>query len=326
MERGHAEAIAPMVAAALHQAGTAMADVHAISVTVGPGTFTGLRVGLAMAQGLALPGRLPLIPITSLQATALGITSNGANITVCHQAGASGQFYMQRFDQHGAALNAAMLQDHHAVHISPEDILVGSGAHQFIGHGHSQPQHDLPDARLFASYARKLPKVDAAAVQPLYMRSADAKLATVTIQRVGAAHASTLSKLHQSAFAKSWSAADLDAMLAVSGTLALLASAGTVPVGFILLRTVAGEAEILTLATSSTARRKGVARRLLQAIAPYLNAMQCSVLHLEVSADNAAALALYRGAGFDPSGLRRGYYTNQDGSVSDAVLMRRDFP
>ena len=51
MERGQAEALAPMIDACMKSAGVAFADVARIGVTVGPGSFTGVRVGLAAARG-----------------------------------------------------------------------------------------------------------------------------------------------------------------------------------------------------------------------------------------------------------------------------------
>lgn len=65
MERGHAEALLPMIAAVLREAGLAPAAVDLIAVTVGPGSFTGLRIGLAAAHGLALANDIPAIGIAS---------------------------------------------------------------------------------------------------------------------------------------------------------------------------------------------------------------------------------------------------------------------
>src|SRR5690349_14737564 len=54
MERGHADALAPMIKAVMDEAQIAFADLTRIGVTMGPGTFTGVRTGIAMARGLAL--------------------------------------------------------------------------------------------------------------------------------------------------------------------------------------------------------------------------------------------------------------------------------
>ena len=61
MARGHAESLIPMVEAVLAEAGAAYGDLDLIATTVGPGTFTGLRVGLAAARGLAVAGSLPVV-------------------------------------------------------------------------------------------------------------------------------------------------------------------------------------------------------------------------------------------------------------------------
>ncbi len=54
MKRGHAEALMPLLARVIKQAGIAFADLDRIAVTTGPGSFTGLRVGLSAARGIAL--------------------------------------------------------------------------------------------------------------------------------------------------------------------------------------------------------------------------------------------------------------------------------
>jgi tRNA threonylcarbamoyladenosine biosynthesis protein TsaB len=78
MRRGQAEAIAPMARAALDQAGRRFADIDRIAVTVGPGSFTGVRAGLAFARGLALALRRPCVGISTLEALALADGAAGA--------------------------------------------------------------------------------------------------------------------------------------------------------------------------------------------------------------------------------------------------------
>ena len=73
MARGHAEALMPMVEAVMAEARLAYADLDLIATTVGPGTFTGLRVGLATARGLALAADLPIAGVTTFEALVHGI-------------------------------------------------------------------------------------------------------------------------------------------------------------------------------------------------------------------------------------------------------------
>ena len=69
----HASELMPAVAEVMSRAGVGWADLDAIAVGVGPGMFTGLRIGLATARGLAGASGLPLRPVSSLAALAAGI-------------------------------------------------------------------------------------------------------------------------------------------------------------------------------------------------------------------------------------------------------------
>jgi tRNA threonylcarbamoyladenosine biosynthesis protein TsaB len=73
MERGHAEALMPMIDAVLEEAGIAVAALDLIAVTTGPGAFTGLRIGLAAARGLALASGVPALGITRFAAAAAAV-------------------------------------------------------------------------------------------------------------------------------------------------------------------------------------------------------------------------------------------------------------
>ncbi len=73
MARGHAEALLPMIDRVRRAAGIAFADLDRLAVTVGPGHFTGLRIGLAAARGLALATGLPLVGVTTLEAVAAAV-------------------------------------------------------------------------------------------------------------------------------------------------------------------------------------------------------------------------------------------------------------
>src|SRR3954453_2457059 len=105
MDRGHAEALAPMVQRAMQDAGLSFADLERLAVTTGPGTFTGQRVGLAFMRGLRLALKLPLIGITTLEAmAAAAMAETGAFFAaVLHDAKRS-EVYAGLFSRDGVVL------------------------------------------------------------------------------------------------------------------------------------------------------------------------------------------------------------------------------
>lgn len=72
--RGHAERLMPMIEAALGEAGVIFADLDRIAVTTGPGSFTGVRIGVAAARGLALALDIPAVGVGSLEALSLPVS------------------------------------------------------------------------------------------------------------------------------------------------------------------------------------------------------------------------------------------------------------
>jgi ribosomal-protein-alanine N-acetyltransferase len=120
------------------------------------------------------------------------------------------------------------------------------------------------------------------------------------------------------AFDAPWSEGEFRDLLNSAGVLALLDDDG-----FMLLRALADEAEILTLAVAPAARGRGLGRALVEAGAQAAAAAGAETLFLEVAADNAPALPLYAAAGFERVGERRGYYPRPGGAAADAYTLRR---
>ena len=75
MKRGHAEALMPLIARVIKQSGIAFASLDRIAATTGPGSFTGLRVGLSAARGIALAAGKPVVGVTTLTAYAAPVVS-----------------------------------------------------------------------------------------------------------------------------------------------------------------------------------------------------------------------------------------------------------
>jgi ribosomal-protein-alanine N-acetyltransferase len=140
------------------------------------------------------------------------------------------------------------------------------------------------------------------------------------ILAVGPEAAPLLAALHAEAFAPAdrWGAQAIGLMLDLPGHVALLANESGEPAGFAMGRVAADQAEVLTIAVRPGARRAGVGRALMQALADHAAQRGARELFLEVAETNDAARALYAGLGASATGRRRAYYP--DGA--DALVLR----
>ena len=128
-----------------------------------------------------------------------------------------------------------------------------------------------------------------------------------------------LASLHAQAFAAPWSEAEFADLLDQPGVFVVEEADG-----FILIRVVLDEAEILTLAVRPSARRAGLGGRLVGQGAVAAAQAGAVRLFLEVAEDNVAARALYERAGFGQIGRRKAYYAASDGGRTDALVLALD--
>jgi len=114
-----------------------------------------------------------------------------------------------------------------------------------------------------------------------------------------------------------WSPATVRATVEHPGTVAVLVESGCA-----IIRVAADEAELLTIAVEPARRLRGLGSALLAEVIAAAAAGGATRLFLEVAADNAPGLALYRSRGFTEVGRRRGYYPRAD-ARADALIMAR---
>src|SRR5437588_10822850 len=105
MKRGHAEALMPLIGRVMRDSGVAFASLDRIAVTTGPGSFTGLRVGLSAARGIALAANKPVVGVTTLTAYAAPVVSQNPEQPVVSAIDARHeQVYFQVVSGNGAPL------------------------------------------------------------------------------------------------------------------------------------------------------------------------------------------------------------------------------
>jgi len=185
MARGQSERLLPMIEDVMAEAGLDYAALDAIAVTRGPGGFTGVRIGLATARGLALACAAPLIGITNFEAVVSGVAAaeaEGRAILAVLESKRH-EVYLQAFDARRKPLTQPCL-------IAPEDAAAAlpPGPLLLVGDAQSRLRDalsdrdcrvsrapGLSDAALIAALAasRPLPPAEALPPAPLYLRAPD---------------------------------------------------------------------------------------------------------------------------------------------------------
>ena len=182
MERGHAEALVPLLDRVVSNVGAGFGSLDRVAVTVGPGSYTGLRVGIAAARAVGLAARIPVVGVTTLSALLAALVADDNRRVLAAAIDARhGQVYFQAIAPGGQSIVApTLVKVRDAARLMGGSAsLVGSGAVAVAAEtaGNDVLVHDLkpfPDVAwvarlgLVADPAQALPK-------PLYLRGPDAR-------------------------------------------------------------------------------------------------------------------------------------------------------
>jgi tRNA threonylcarbamoyladenosine biosynthesis protein TsaB len=193
MKRGHAEALMPLIARVIKESGVAFASLDRIAVTAGPGSFTGLRVGLSAARGIGLAANKPVVGLTTLTAYAAPVVGQNAEQPVISAIDARhDHVYFQVVSGNGSSLIRPRV-------VPIEEALGASrfGAPHLVGNAAKiladrWPAHALPPFKVDAQIAPEISWVawlgaavspNTAPARPFYLRAPDAKLPTDPLQK-----------------------------------------------------------------------------------------------------------------------------------------------
>jgi tRNA threonylcarbamoyladenosine biosynthesis protein TsaB len=185
MKRGHAEALMPLVARVMKESGIAFAALDRIAATTGPGSFTGLRVGLSAARGFALAANKPAVGITTLTAySAPHVSEYGEHPIIAAIDARHDHVYLQVVTGHGEPLvtpRVAPVEEALAASRFGAPYLVGNAANMLAERWPKDAappvkveQQAAPDITWVAWLAAAVDPA-AAAPRPFYLRAPDAK-------------------------------------------------------------------------------------------------------------------------------------------------------
>lgn len=351
---GHARRLTPMVRAALDRAGVAPEALRWIATDLGPGSFTGVRVGLASAEALALVSGAELLGASSLAALALRAPVRRTLVVPLVPAGRKDVYAgFFRADARGAVSLVA------APEVKPVEALFGEVAEllealqlpavRFIGPGAKReqaaleaawPQSTWPEWRFEGLDAEDLARAArsglgpraglpayGARLDPLYVRSAQAEelvrhrvtaAMPLAVRDLAAADVPAVAVMEREIFSDPWPESFFLGELRQPLVYARVAERDGAVIGYLVAWLGVGTGHLGNLAVAGGQRRRGVARVLLEDLLGAARARGIESVALEVRVSNYPAQALYRAWGFRVVGLRRGYYRD---TGEDALVM-----
>ena len=353
---GHTRRLAPLIQRALDQAKLGAQQLAWVAADLGPGSFTGVRVGLATARALALVSGARLLGASSLTVLAHATAEPRTLVVPLVGAGRRDLYagFFRVASQGRVRLLAAprvgtpeallgALEEVHALVPDHEVRFVGPGAGRererleaaHPGSTRSGLRFDGLSALDLAAATRKpegpgagLPE-PGREMEPAYVRPAQAEervrhkvtgLTPARVRTMASVDLPRIDELEHKLFADPWPRGSFLDALADPRAVCLVAERGEGVAGYLVATALPPVAELQNLGTAPEQQRAGVARALVDALIDTCRARGVRELALEVRVSNGAAQALYRSHGFQLVGLRRGYYRRPE---EDALLMAR---
>jgi len=355
--RTHGERLPGEVLAWLDAHGRSLADVDLFAVIAGPGSFTGLRVGIAAVQGLALASGRAVVAVPTLDALAaphLDHAAPGTIVAACLD-GQRGEVFLAAYE--AAPIAHRLLVEPLAAppaegaarlraRIDGRSVrLVGSGAVKYAAAFEAAFDRIViePSVRPLAATAAEVAarEPDRAgpphAVRPVYVRRPDAVMARDRARRASASAGATVRRastaedlaavaaLQRATFTNAWGTEAIRWELEhtdVARLYVMYEPQGTL-VAYCACWMVFDELHINSLAVDSAWRRQGLARHLLRHVLRDAASGGARSATLEVRRSNEAALALYAALDFRVEGERPGYY---QAPPEDALILWHRVP
>ena len=360
-KKTHSQTLLPMIDEVVRMTDLDLAEIDAIAVSGGPGSFTGLRIGSATAKGLGLALDKPLIHVPTVDGLAYQVYGCGDIICPIMDARRN-QVYTGIYTFSASAGKKEGTREVDPVFqvlrmqmaIAVEDLIRRLNNYNrpvvFLGDG-VPVYREMLSAGLKVSYSFAPPYMNrqrAAVVgalgiryyqagkyetamehQPEYLRQSQAereraqreKTAKLVIRELKAEDAAAAAEIEYQSFPDPWSQNGILDTVSNPSTVCLLAEKAGKAVGYLFAYRAGDEAEIARIAVAGEQKRQGVGKSLMRTLEEIGKKKQIRRLLLDVRESNREARAFYEKMAFQEDGIRRGFYQDPP---EDAVLMSRE--
>ena len=312
------------VDALLRQGGAHPRDLGALVVGIGPGSFTGVRIGLAAARGLALALDLQGAGVSTLDALAAG--APGATPVIDARRREVFTLVGRRACRSRARRSATSRR---------AAMYVGDGALRYREVLEEQGGVVPPDVGRAAPAARALPRPararlrpgggDRAAVPARSRRGEERAMTTIELRVLGLGDLRSIEEIERRSYPTPWSRSMFAGELAKPSSICLGAFEAEGEdgelCGYLIVSRYVDAWHVMNIAVDPDQRGRGIATMLLERLFELTVDDARRGYTLEVRVSNATAISLYERLGFEARGIRRGYYTD---NREDALIMWKD--
>ncbi len=340
----HSETLFPLLDDLFLVSKVSVADLDAIACVVGPGSFTGIRIGLSVAKGFAFAKSKPIIAINSMELLAYDLIERNSNRPICAVINAgAGYVYHQTFlrkDLEFGRVLEPITQPRldkikhftgylHSNYNDEVDLIYNHNNEKSVSFADllgDSINYKVENLAKLAEIKFKLQSfTDAINVAPLYLRVSQAEQ-SVNELKFSQATINDLPEIlklesQDDEWDLQWNEIGIRQSFENPDYCCFIMRSKGEAKGFISVNLLSGEAEILRVVVSKEARLQGVASKMIDSLIETLRKMDCKTVFLEVNDQNYPAVSLYQKKGFIEVGRRPDYYEKGQ----DAILMRLDF-
>lgn len=342
--RTHSENLMPMIQQAFKQSNLSLQDIDLLACDNGPGSFTGIRIGIATVKAFQDSLSIPCVGINSLEALAYSIKKEGliASIIDCKNDNCYFALYQLKNDNYEEIISPTAETITDALKLCQQNSFNAINL-TFVGDG-SEKYKELILAKFencvlapsknnslnsyyvgLAGLAKGKEK-KSEDILPLYLKKPQAqrqleeKLKDIKITPMTLEDLNQIANILVSDFDDYWNYDILRNELKTENSKYLVAKLNEEIVGFAGIKVIVDETDIMNIVVKKTFRNQGIGTLLLKKLMDLSRELNCISITLEVMEENYPAIHLYKNLGFTQIGIRKNYYQDKNALIMKASL------
>lgn len=351
-EKTHSVKLMPMVDQAFKETGLSLDDISLLACCIGPGSFTGVRIGISTVKAFADVKNIPVVGITSLESLAYNVIHDNSSVNtidekktlICSLIDAKNNnvycglyYYNEKMNlieifAEDISVTIEKIKNTFVKNNFSDIIFVGDGAETYkntIEDNFKNENICICESESNFQCSPSLAKAglqkynegnygDSNSIFPVYLRKSQAERALeekIKILPMTEADIEEISPNFQTEFDEFWNINNLKNDFQNPNSTYFVAKLDNEIVGFAGFLNICDEANIMNIVTKINKRHLGIGSKLLSQLITSAHEQNCKSITLEVNEHNAPAIHLYEKFNFKRIGLRKKYYNNKDNAI-----------